>query len=76
MVWEKENVQGTILQYYSCRIGVGCVCFFFVFLLLIVLIRHALVVVTYIINLSHSAQMFCPGGNPPVVGGAGLVSGA
>lgn len=31
---------------------------------------------TYTINLSHSAQIFCPAGRPPVDGGAGRFSGA
>lgn len=32
---------------------------------------------TYIISLSHSSQMFCPGGRPPVpTGASGRVMGA
>lgn len=32
---------------------------------------------TYVMRRSHSSQMFCPGGRPPVLSGAsGLVTGA
>lgn len=34
------------------------------------------IMVTYTINLSHSAQIFCPAGKPPVDGGAGRSTGA